>query len=198
MGSAKATYPVSGPASEPLTTEELKLHLRADHAAEDDYITALGIAARRYCERVTRRKFVTQTWDVMFDRFPCDGAFVLPDFSPAQSVDSITYTDADGNSGQTVSPSDYVADVYSEPPRIRLAYGASWPATRDTPNAVTVRVVVGYGDPEDVPETIKSAIRLLVGHWYENREGVTVDGTPREVPMAVDSLLAIELVPEVA
>ena len=198
VGSAKATSQISAPSSEPLTTAELKLHLRVDHSDEDTYIDALGTAARRFCERATRRKFVTQTWDLMYDRFPSGGVFVLPDFSPLQSVSSITYTDTDGNTGQTVSSSDYTVDTSIEPPRIHEAYGASWPATRDIPNAVSVRVVAGYGDPEDVPETIKAAIKLLVGHWYENREGVTVEGTPREVPVAVSSLLGIELVPEVA
>jgi hypothetical protein len=34
------------------------------------------------------------------------------------------------------------------------------------------------------------AMRLLVGHWYENREAVNVGGAVTAYPMAVSMLLA--------
>jgi hypothetical protein len=42
-----------------------------------------------------------------------------------------------------------------------------------------------------VPETIRTAMRLLVGHWYENREATVVGTTAAELPLAVESLLAM-------
>ena len=36
-------------------------------------------------------------------------------------------------------------------------------------------VVAGYGDlPSDVPESTRQAIKLLAGHYFENREAVPV------------------------
>lgn len=49
------------------------------------------------------------------------------------------------------------------------------------------------GVEQDVPavnETQRHACRLLVGHWYENREAVS-DAAGAEVPMAVQMLLQI-------
>jgi len=45
----------------------------------------------------------------------------------------------------------------------------------------------------EMPETIKAAMKLLIGHWYENRED-TSPLTIKDVPRAVDSLLWMERV----
>ncbi len=45
-----------------------------------------------------------------------------------------------------------------------------------------------------VPEPIVQAMKLLVGHWFEHRKGVSDVGTPKEVPLAVKSLLWSEVV----
>ena len=42
-----------------------------------------------------------------------------------------------------------------------------------------------------VPQSIKQAILLLAAHWYEHREGVADGVSPKEVPLAVESLLWI-------
>ena len=59
-----------------------------------------------------------------------------------------------------------------------------------------MQFVAGYGDEElDMPETTVQAIRLLVGHWYENREAVSSTGAiPKEVPFGVMSLLWLDRV----
>jgi uncharacterized phiE125 gp8 family phage protein len=54
---------------------------------------------------------------------------------------------------------------------------------------VTVRFVAGYGaNPGDVPEPLRQAMLLLIGHYYENREAVAA-GTLTELPFAVASLV---------
>lgn len=55
------------------------------------------------------------------------------------------------------------------------------------------RVLTPAGEgavPPAVNNTQKHAARLLVGHWYENREGV-VEGSLSEAPMAVRMLLLV-------
>lgn len=47
-----------------------------------------------------------------------------------------------------------------------------------------------------VNETQRHACRLLVGHWYENRESVAVGTIAPKVPMAVDMLLSVNRPPE--
>jgi uncharacterized phiE125 gp8 family phage protein len=72
------------------------------------------------------------------------------------------------------------------------AYDKVWPSARSVRDAVQIRFIAGYGDAaSDVPQAIKQAILLLVGHWFENREAVLVHSfKPTVIPIAVDSLLS--------
>lgn len=186
------------PATEPVTLAEAKLHLRIDDGmtAEDTLISALITAARQKIEIETRRALVTQTQMLKLDQFPSGEmpAIELPN-PPLQNVNSVQYVDQNGDT-QTLSASEYIVDAASEPARITPAYNTYWPLTRAQINAVTVTFVCGYapvsGSPTDyaanVPQALKAAIKLLVGHWYENREASTPLNL-KPLPMAVDSLI---------
>ena len=39
-------------------------------------------------------------------------------------------------------------------------------------------------------DDITTAMLLLIGHWYENRESVVIGSTTSELPMAVESLIS--------
>ncbi|MCX0499734.1 head-tail connector protein [Erwinia billingiae] len=50
----------------------------------------------------------------------------------------------------------------------------------------------GYETDEDrllFDDDIRSAMLLLIGHWYSNREAVVIGQTATEVPFAVEALL---------
>lgn len=69
-----------------------------------------------------------------------------------------------------------------------------------TASAATVTISTNYecttaDSIAAVPETIKAPIKLLTGHYYENREAFT-EGALAEVPMAVKTLLWSERVLE--
>ena len=53
-------------------------------------------------------------------------------------------------------------------------------------NDITVRFVVGYAT---FPPSIKQAILLLIGLWYDNREAAS-DRPMTNLPHAVEALLA--------
>ena len=182
---------VTAPAVEPIATSVAKLHLRVDHSTDDALIDTLCAAARAYVEAKMSRKCITQTWDYKMDQFPI-GPLVLP-FPPVSSVTSVSYIDSDGAS-QTWSSSLYDTDLPSGPEagpaRIVPAYGQSFPSTRSDINAVTVRFVCGYGAAATaVPSAVLAAMKLLIGHWYANRESVVVGVTPFQVQQGVDALL---------
>lgn len=183
---------VTEPTTEPLTIDEAKAHLRVAHTYDDLAIKALITAARKYCETVTKRALVTQTLRLTRDTFPVaceEWTFRLPR-PPLASVTNIQYTDADGNT-DTVDSASYVVDATSIPGRVALADGYDWPTDAiEQIAAVRVNYVAGYGAASAVPQTIKQAMLLLIGHWYVNREAVASVGG--EVPMAVTSLLASE------
>ena len=180
---------VTGPAVEPVSLTEAKSHLRVDITDDDALITALITAARQMAEEISRRALITQTWKYILDAWPKGDELTLP-LPPLQSVASITYKDKDGNSA-TFSSGSYIVDADCEPGRVVLAYGATWPSTTLYPaGAITVQFTAGYGDSaSDVPQAIRQAMLLMIGHWYENREQVTVGAVAREIPLGVEALL---------
>lgn len=180
---------VTAPSVEPVSLADAKTHLRVSVSDDDDLITALIATARQWAEAFTRRALITQVWDLFLAEWPEDDEFEIP-LPPLQSVTSVTYKDTDGNSS-TFSSDDYIVDTDSEPGRVVLAYGESWPSTSLYPsNPITVRFTAGYGDAAtDVPEAIRQAILLLVGHLYENREGTIGVGNMQVLPLGVEALL---------
>lgn len=172
---------ITGPAAEPLSLAEAKLHLRVDSSDEDALITACIVAARQQAEHITGRSLVTQTWERVLDGFPA--AEIELGVPPVQSIASIVYADATGAT-QTLSSAAYVLDDVRVPGWVLPAAGTSWPATADGINTVRVRFVAGYGNAAAVPEGIKAWMRLHVGALYENREAVIT------APGVVSSALA--------
>ena len=181
------------PAEEPVTTAEAKDHMRVDTSDDDTLIDGLITASRLYAENYTNRAFVTQTLAVRLDAFPAS-QINLPR-APAASVTSIQYIDGDGAT-QTWSSANYTVDAYSKPARVLPVYDEDFPSTRAEIDAVTVTFVAGYGGASAVPEGLKLAIKTLVGHWYENREGSTYQHKVHLIPLAINALLTQFRIPQ--
>lgn len=174
---------------EPVALGEAKGHLRVDIADDDALIGRLTTAAREQVEEITGRAIVAGTWDLVLDSWPCGAEISLPR-PPLRSVSSVTYKLADGSEA-TLDPALYAVDAASEPGRIVLAPGASWPPDELYPvGAVRIRYAAGYTSAAAVPVGIWQAMLLLIGHLYENREAVAVGHTVTQLPLAVDALLA--------
>lgn len=171
---------------ETVSVDELRTWLRIDTHDEDAYLLALTKAARMYAEDFTARAFIAKTFQLTMDRLPTE---IRLQFPPTISITSITYYDAD-NVQQTLDSSLYFLDNESEPARVVPAYDKDYPDVLYRANSVAVTYVAGYGtDVEDVPEGLKTAIKFLAAHWYENREPVAFISAVTEIPLAVKSLL---------
>ena len=187
---------VTQPPAEPVELAEAKTHLRVDFDDHDDYIEGLVKAARRFAENHTGTVFIERTLKYTIDAFPelSSEAIIVP-VAPIQSISSIIYTDTDGNE-QTWSSDNYILDPDDKRPRILPAYEQDWPDTRDQINAVQITMKAGYaplGSPLDyrtaVPDDIRHALKMLIGHWYEHGADVAMGTTVVQVPMASLSLL---------
>lgn len=160
----------------------------------DPELRAFIAAARDRVEQYTGRRLIEQVWREDFDAFPCDRPLELS-LAPVSSIDGIQYVAPDG-ALTTLDPADYAAETTGLLARIQPAYAASWPSTRDVWAAVRVTYTVGYGTtPADVPPAIRAAIKLLLGHLYNNREAVVTGTTATALPMAVEILLATYRIP---
>ena len=184
------------PRIEPIALAEAKAQCRIerDVVDEDDLVIGYLRASRELCESITGRGFLTQTWKVVTDDW-WSHVLRLPMAAPLQSVSSVKYYDTNGTL-QTLSSSLYVVDTVSEPGVLSWAPNISLPALYDRRGVVEVTYVVGWTTPEDVPSSIRHAIKLLVAHFYQNREGVVVSvgGTAMLLPMGVDALLGTQSV----
>lgn len=111
---------------------------------------------------------------------------------PLVEVLSITSVDVDGVT-QTFATNQYLVDAPtgSKPRRgrVALAYGATWPWTRDQINALTIRFVAGYstlplptyGPP--LPALLKAAMLLDIATLYgPARENVAVGTIVAAIP----------------
>jgi uncharacterized phiE125 gp8 family phage protein len=120
---------------------------------------------------------------------------ILLERPPLQSVVSITYVDTTGAT-QTLDPSQYQVGAYKKLGAIEEAYSCTWPAVRCQMDAISVQYTAGYAG--NIPETIRQAILLLAGHFYENRSATVISATRMsvsELPIGIDALLAKHWVP---
>lgn len=192
------------PTEEPLEIDDIKSHLRISIDEDDQLLVTYIKVAREILEARMRRQFVTATWKLYLDEFPTTsvssgftaGRFIKLPRPPLQSVSSITYFDSD-NVSQTLATTVYGVDTISEPGRIYLKSGQSWPSTYDVPNAVTITYLAGWTSANLIPQMIQNAVYLLVGHLYENREAFTLEKTLRELPMGLTALIWLNRITEV-
>lgn len=182
----------TAPVHLPVTMREAKEHLRIeqDYTDWDADIWMKIQAATEAAEVETNRKLVTQTLTAYFDDFPAGDFFKL-EGGTLQSIDSLTYTDSD-DSDTVWTATNYFADTASEPGRLHLAYGISWPSVTLKPkNAIAIQYDVGYGTADQVPHMIHAAILLTLGSLWENREDqLTGQGiVTLQLPQGARSLL---------
>ncbi|MHC4866782.1 MAG: head-tail connector protein [Planctomycetota bacterium] len=158
------------PSIEPLSLSEAKEQCEYEDNDRDVLFRALITAAREVAELRTQKQFITATYTLELDAFPgTTGVIRLPK-PPTQSVTSITYTDSNGDP-QTLNASKYDTDFSSEPARIVPAYGETWPTVQPGINRLTVTFVAGYGDAAtDVHQAVRNGMKLLIGHWFRERE----------------------------
>ena len=197
------------PATEPLSLEEVKEHLRIDSSAEDALLQMYIEAARKVCEHNTARALITQTWETTFDRFPgpvlepsgLDGelltlsrtatrtlreglAITLPK-GPIQSIEAIRYRNESGD-WQTMDQDAYIRDHVAGVDRIYPG-PAGWPEVDGLAGAVCIRYLVGFGGRWATPAALRVWMLLRIGTMYENREKTSTK-TLSPLPM-MDRLL---------
>jgi len=182
---------ITAPAATAVTLTEAKAHLRVDFTTDDTLITTLINVATEWVEERLAKKLITQTWEYYLDEFPSEDSFKIP-FPPLQSITSIKYYD-EANALQTLPTSDYDVDTIAEPGCvIQSSAGTGWKTTYNRPNAVIVKFVAGFGSAStNVPELIRAAVKLMISHFYENREALQTIGNVGQIPVpkAVEDLL---------
>ena len=181
MYSYSIEYTSSVTASDIITTADLKEHLRVDHTDEDTLIEALRDAAIEYVESYCNIKLGDRTAVFYTDAFP--NYMEIP-VGPVKTLSSITYNTSRDTTA-TLDATYYYYELIRQPARVSFI---SPPSVEEyVHNGVQINLTIGYAEA-DIPKAILHAIRLMVGHWYENRRQVVMT-KPAELPMGVHGLL---------
>lgn len=190
---------IEPPATRIVTLEQMKRHLRVDHDDDDELIEAYIVAAEHRVDGptgITGRAFRPQRLRYSFHSF--SSRICLP-FPPLISVDSLSYLDSNGDVQFFLEEDQWrVVGVGSEQGGAILPlYGVEWPSllTTTDPDLVRVEFTAGYyapNSPDDdrVPATIKHAIKLIVGDWYEQRVSTIVGTSAATMPQGAEMLIA--------
>jgi len=180
----------TAPSGDIVTLDQAKAHLRVDFADDDDIQDMIYEAVNVIDgPKGIGVALLPQSWVMSLDIWP-NGSIIIP-LGPIISVDSIIYIDPNGNE-QTLDTSLYVYDLDTEPLYINRAFGVAWPASRYQIGSIKVNFTAGYANADAIPSDFKRALKLLIGHWYKNREavvGIESRDTPNDMPFAVESIL---------
>lgn len=158
---------LTAPAAEPVSLAEAKAYLRLEHDAEDALVAGLIAAARQTVEKLTRRVLVAQRWRLAV-AVPGDGAPILLRPRPVQEIEAARARR--GGAVEALTAEQYQFDWAGERLLLSAGLGARF---------VEVDLACGYGEPEDVPESLRLAVKRLVADGFEHRSGA--DGPPAEV-----------------
>lgn len=188
--------------AEPVTLAEAKLNLRVTSPDEDARITSLIVVARQKIEADTGLVLTPRAITETVARL---GESLTLNSWPITSVDGILYPS--GGVMTALDSSAWMVSLKRRPVRIIPAafnwglggvdcgWGGGLWGRHDLHHhavlPVEIDITAGYPTPDDVPETVKQAMHLLIGHLYTNRSAVEsgLRAAAIELPMGVASLL---------
>jgi uncharacterized phiE125 gp8 family phage protein len=204
---------VTDAASEPVTLADAKAYCRVDTSDDDALITSLIASARRYVEKDTGLALKTQTWTAVFDRWP-DGegqglggvwtpgvhqlpvTMVTPTTTldipkrPFQAVTQVRLKDAYGGF-TTVNSGVYFSEVSDMRGRVSRVLGQMWHVViMAQSGAIEITFTAGFDASPyaGIPEDLIAVIKMLVKHWYDNREPI-MDGAVSQTPVHTNEIL---------
>ena len=176
--------------ADPVTVDELKEWGRIDSDCDDSLLAGLISSATASVELYLKRALVTQTLKMTLD-LPCrrdnwtPGYFEMPVSAlfeplpeqielmraPIQSITSVTTYDL-SNNGSVYSSSNYslIGD------RLVLNSTASWPSSLRLAGAVEIVYAAGYGEANDIPQPIRTAILMTAAAMYDSRGSCDQNG----------------------
>ena len=176
---------VTASAGEIVPIGDMKAHLRVTHGLEDELIAAYTAAAVASIGIKGELGLALGEQSISESLQHPDRDTYLS-ILPAQSLVGVSYFDED-NTEQTADLADF--EFYKSDDWAFVRSGA-WPATYDRPDAVTINYTAGV---DGVEADILHAIKLIVGHWYHNREDASEESL-KEIPRAASHLLGLHRV----
>lgn len=169
-------HQLTQPETEPVTLAEARRQVRAALNEHDDDLIDFIRAAREAAETYTNTIIARRNFAAVLPAFADE--IRLP--RPTETIVSVTYRDAAGDT-QTLDPLSYYLNRSASVLRLLPLPGATYPATGDYFDAVTVTFTAGW---QPVPYDMQLAIRMLLTMAFEHR-----GSEPISVPPNVEWML---------
>lgn len=174
---------ITPPASEPVTVAEMRSYLRIESADHDALLAELIAAARDTVESDCGLSLITTTWrsyqNIKSPRSVRIGADFFDqidvDRGPVLAITALTL------SGVTTSFTGW----QTRGPMGKAVYA---PVGLDL-SAVKIDFTCGYSAANLIPPRLIRAIKLLVAHWFENRQAYE-EASLEEVRLGYNKLVS--------
>jgi len=185
MGMDNYTVTVA-PVGLPVTLPEVKTWCRKTTCDEDDLLLGLLNSAVQKAELITNRVFITRTYEGFVECLNCSkwekGYFFQIRRAPLIAVSKIevmvndalvTIEDTEYNVKQTSGFSRIIFEEVNDSPDL-------------VPYPYKITFTAGYGVAADVPDPIKTAIKMMVSYWRQQRGDCDGEG---EIPSPAMGIL---------
>lgn len=167
-----------------ITVADLKSHLRVTHTQEDTLIAAMRSAAISWVEEYCNIKLGSYTMRGYLPGF-YNSYFPIGPVTAIAEVKYQTTADKDYTTDlSTLGSTLWFSDIISQPARIAFR---DYPHTYEyalTP--VVVSFTAGY---TTMPPAVVHALRLLVAHFYENRQEEITGSISTRLKFGLEALL---------
>lgn len=184
-------YQTAAPITTLFTAADMREYIRIDDSAEaqNTLIDKLIDAARQKIEHDTGRLLLAQTWEVGLMYWPRQDYIQLPNM-PATAISGFTYVTGAGT--QTYSNTNYALNNQDRSQRATVVRkAAAWPTDTLVYPGIRITYTCGY---TTVPTPLQQAARMLITHWYENREAVLAStiykAEAAEIPLGYAELIS--------
>lgn len=163
---------IVAPAALPITAEQLRQQQRLNHTTEDAFLEELIAAAVEQFETDTRRPVLTTGYRQYLTAWPCVAVLGR---AGVTAVSNVVKCYDDGTTENVLT--GWYADLKTPPARV--VFTTEPESGERTPQGY-IDFTAGW-QPAQVPKLVITALKLLAGHWYQNREAY-LEGALKELP----------------
>ena len=178
---------ITEPGALPLSVADMRARLRIDSTSEDSELAAFLAAAASLIEGPDGIgiALMAQTWTLSLDHLP--GRSSLPGW-PVTGLRAIRYLDGSGQWQDLDHMSHYRLVAGRDPALWCLQRKDAQPGLAPGEGVVEIDYDLGRATAAEVDPGLVTALAMLAGHFYENREATT-PGKASAVPFGVDYIL---------
>lgn len=163
-----------------LGSSTIESHLRLSYASETNYLNALASSAWESIEDRIGEEYGVSTYTTYQEGLPSE--FTLPVDGSRIDTMAISYVDVNG---VTVNVDSADFDYSSAGYPVQVVYsGDAVELSEDKARPVTVTYTT---TAKGIPVALQQACLMLMGHLYENRQGVASERAYK-VPMSIEYL----------